>query len=205
MCLVGWSSAAELDARKSAAPSLGRSTFGLWTAEAGDGFNRGAQHLGVAAEIGLGIEALGSSQAHDLALGSLEYGYILTDPLCEDHWLKGNLELLGEVFGGEQYRPDNAFVLGLTPHLRYNFTPGHRWVPFLDIGAGATATDIRNGDLSTKFQFNLQAGVGAHYFLRDHLALTAHFRFLHLSNAGIAEPNLGVNTVNFLIGASWFF
>jgi hypothetical protein len=30
-------------------------------------------------------------------------------------------------------------------------------------------------------------------------------RLFHLSNAGIAKPNLGVNSCVFLIGTSWFF
>jgi len=32
------------------------------------------------------------------------------------------------------------WVVGLTPHLRYNFATGTRWIPFVDGGAGVTAT-----------------------------------------------------------------
>ena len=89
--------------------------------------------------------------------------------------------------------------------LRYDFATRSKWVPFVDFGAGATATGIRNGDLSTIFEFNLQAGLGTHFFLRNDLALTFQYRFIHLSNAGIEFPNVGVNTSNFLLGLSWFF
>jgi hypothetical protein len=75
----------------------------------------------------------------------------------------------------------------------------------VDLGAGVTATDIRSGDISTTFEFNLQAGAGAHYFVAKNLALTAQARFIHFSNAGIKFPNLGVNTITGLIGVSWFF
>jgi hypothetical protein len=88
---------------------------------------------------------------------------MFTDVVGQDHWFRGNWELVGEIFGGEQFHPDAAYFVGGGPHLRYNFAAGHRWVPFLDLGAGATATDIRNSDISTTFEFNLQAGAGAHF------------------------------------------
>jgi lipid A 3-O-deacylase len=121
------------------------------------------------------------------------------------HWYSGNWELLGDLFGGFQYHPDRAYLAGVTPILRYEFATGTRFVPFIDLGAGATLTDIRDGDLSTKFEFNLQYGFGTHYFLRDDLALTAQYRFIHLSNAGISSPNLGVNNNTVYLGLSWFF
>src|SRR5205085_11908698 len=101
--------------------------------------------------------------------------------------------------GGGQYRPEEAYFIGGGPHLRYDFAPGHNWVPFVDLGAGVTATDIRSGDISTTFEFNLQAGAGAHYFVAKNLALTAQARFVHFSNAGIRFPNLHVNTITGLI------
>jgi len=64
---------------------------------------------------------------------------------------------------------------------------------------------IRNGDLGTTFEFNLQAGAGTHFFVQKDLALTFQYRFIHLSNAGMEFPNLGVNTSTFLLGFSWFF
>ena len=96
-------------------------------------------------------------------------------------------------------------MIELTPHLRYNFATGTRWVPFLDIGAGVTATGIGPPDLTGTFEFNLQAIAGVQWFLRDDLALTGDVRLLHMSCAGIHSPNLGVNNVAFMIGITWFF
>ena len=119
--------------------------------------------------------------------------------------LRGNWELLADLFGGYQFHPEGVYFAGLSPHLRYNFATRTRFVPFVDVGAGATATDIREPDLSTTFEFNLQGGGGTHYFLRDDLALTFQWRFIHLSNAGIKYTNLGVNNSTFLLGLSWFW
>jgi hypothetical protein len=55
------------------------------------------------------------------------------------------------------------------------------------------------------FQFNLQGGFGCYYFLKDNLALTLQYRFLHLSNACIELPNMGVNTNIICIGLSRYF
>jgi len=176
----------------------------LWRGTAGDGFPKGTHELDVVAGAGMGVRIL-ENHAHDWVFGALDFGWIFTDVVGQDHWFRGNWELIGEVFGGEQFHPDAAYFVGGGPHLRYDFAPGHRWVPFLDLGAGATATDIRNGDISTTFEFNLQAGAGAHFFLTDHLAMTLQARFIHFSNAGLEFPNLGVNVLTGLVGVSWFF
>jgi len=126
----------------------------------------------------------------------------------EGHWYRGNFEGRLELFGGAQFRPgDDAdgWLVGLTPHLRYNFATGSRWIPFLDVGAGVTATGISQPDLSGTFEFNLQASTGVRWFLRDDLALTGDVRYTHLSCAGIHQPNLGINNVAFFIVMTWFF
>ena len=68
-----------------------------------------------------------------------------------------------------------------------------------------TATSISAPDLSNTFEFNLQATVGAHWFFHDDLALTLEARYLHMSCAGISDPNRGLNAVAGLVGISFFF
>ncbi len=142
---------------------------------------------------------------HDLALVSLSYGHILGLIRGEGHWYRGNWELRGELFTGAEFSPDSAWAVGLTPHLRYNFATGTRWVPFGDIGAGVTATGERSPDLGGTFEFNLQGAAGVHWFVRNHWAVTVEARYLHISSAGLYTPNLGLNTIAGLIGVTWFF
>jgi lipid A 3-O-deacylase len=151
------------------------------------------------------MRVLGTRHTHDWALASVRYGRMLTRVLAPDQWYGGNLELIGSLFGLDQYRAERAYAVGLTPLLRYTFAVGGRVVPFFTVGAGATFTNIRGGDLSTDFEFNLQGGPGIDLFLRDNLALSVEYRFIHLSNASWRTPNLGVNSSNFLVGLSWFF
>jgi len=183
--------------------STPRST--LWEAGVGEGFDKGAEEIGGSVGGGLGMRILGSGHAHDWGLGVAQYGIMLSGVVATDHWYRGNVEFVAQLFGGEQFHPDTAYIVGMTPMLRYNFALGHRVVPFIDAGAGVTFTDIRDGDLSTTTEFNLQLGAGARFFMCDNLALTLQYRFIHLSNAGAASPNLGVNTGSLLLGLAWFF
>jgi hypothetical protein len=151
------------------------------------------------------MAAFGSTLAHDLALVSLTYGHMLGPAHGEGHWYRGNFEWRVELFGGGQYSPESQWFVGLTPHFRYNFATGTRWIPFLDGGAGVTATGIKHPDLGGTFEFNLQPGAGMHWFVRDNLALTGEVKYMHMSCAGIDKPNHGLNDVIGMIGLTWFF
>ena len=178
---------------------------GVWLNGVGEGFRSTAESISLEAGDAAGFAILGGHQRHDLALTSISYGHMLGPVRAEDHWYRGNWELDGELFGGLQYSPSANYVIGLAPHLRYDFATGTRWVPFADVGAGATATGIGAPDLSGTFEFNLQGTVGTHYFIRRNLAVTAEARYLHLSCGGMHSPNLGLNAVAGMIGLTWFF
>jgi hypothetical protein len=177
----------------------------LWPNGVGNGFGAGVQSVSLGAGAGCGVKAFGGRDSHDLALSSLSCGYMWGPVRGEGHWYRGNWELRGEVISGAQFSPTAEWLVGLTPHLRYNFTTGTRWVPYFDAGAGVTATSIGPPDLSHTFEFNLQAAVGVRWFIRDNLALSIEARYLHMSCAGLSTPNLGLNNVNGMVGVSWFF
>ena len=177
----------------------------IWQGDVGDGFRSGAQTFSVETGVALGVQAFGGREVHDLALLSLSYGRMLGNVWGGDHWYRGNWEARAELFGGGQFSPRNAELAGLTPHLRYNFATGTRWVPFADLGAGVTACGIGGPDNSGTFEFNLQANVGTHWFVRDDLAFTVEAGYTHLSCAGMHDPNLGVNTIKGMLGLTWFF
>ena len=184
---------------------LERPPPGLWEEGLGQGFRSSAQTFTVEAGASQGFAILGTRQVHNFGLLSLSYSHMLGRTVAQDHFYKGNWELRGELFGGSQFSPGSDWIVGLTPHLRYNFATGSRFIPFFDLGAGVTATSIGPPDLSNTFEFNLQAAVGCNVFLSDSLALTFDARYLHLSCAGISHPNLGVNGVLGMAGLTFFF
>jgi opacity protein-like surface antigen len=162
-------------------------------------------NVGFALGAGVGLKAMGSEEAHDLAMATLHVGRQLHPGESIPWAFLEHVEIGAELRSGAQYRPDAAYVVGLTPMLRYRFFDASRWTPFLDAGAGVTATDIHHPDLSTTFEFNLQAGIGLEWRWRQNTALVVQARYLHLSNAHIDVPNQGVNSLLFSGGLTWFF
>ena len=207
-----WLSAADaqlpavpIDSATGEVHTLETSNTNIWLNGIGNGFKAGVQSVGFGLGAGDGIQVLGGRQSHDLALASVYYGYMLGSVVGSGHWYRGNWELRGELFSGAQFSPSTESLVGLTPHLRYNFATGSRWIPYADIGAGVSATSIGQPDLSGTFEFNLQAATGVRWFIRDNLALGLEARYLHMSCAGIHPPNLGLNNVNGMLSLTWFF
>src|ERR1700679_1052905 len=181
----------------SIAPPISKpATESIWQNGIGEGFKDGDQSLSLSFGGTDGVRIFGGRDRHDLELNSLSYGYMLGPVEGDGHWYRGNWEMGGELFGGGQFSPSGNWGGGLTPHLRYNFATGTRWIPYIDGGAGVTATTIGPPDLSRNFEFNLQAATGIRWFIRDNVALDIEARYLHMSCAGLHKPNLGLNNVN---------
>jgi len=171
----------------------------------GEGFRPGTETLGFSAGATYGVVIFGGEERHHLSLLSVSYGRMIGDVKGADNWYRGNWELRGEIFGGLQFNSETCWLIGVAPHLRYHFATDAPWVPYLDFGAGITSTGIRAPDLGDSFQFNLQAAFGVNCFVRDDLAVSFEGRYLHLSSAGIHQPNNGVNTIGIFLGMNTFF
>jgi hypothetical protein len=171
----------------------------------GEGFRPDTQSFGLSAGGTYGLAAFGSVQKHDLASMTFSYSHMLGHVVGEGHWYRGNPEFRLELFSGAQFSPSTEWFVGLTPHIRYNFATGTRWIPFGDAGAGVTATGIGPPDLSGIFEFNLQIGGGIQWFVKDNVAITLEGRYVHWSCAGIHQPNLGLNGLTGMLGVSFFF
>jgi len=205
MALITFGLLAPAGLVRGAGQTLSAAEPALGTNGIGGGF-RFAVHT-LSFEMGAvgGVKILGSTQTHNLALASLAYGRMLGPVWGADHWYRGNWELRLELFGGSQFSPSQYYLVGLTPHLRYDFATGTRWIPFLDAGAGVTATDIGSPDLSSTFEFNIQGGAGLHWLVGENWAVTAEVRYLHVSDAEMTSPNNGVNGVMGMVGITRFF
>jgi hypothetical protein len=59
--------------------------------------------------------------------------------------------------------------------------------------------------LGGTFEFNEQVNFGVDWFVRDDIALTFEVGGMHISSAGIHQPNSGLNCVKGMAGISWFF
>jgi len=52
--------------------------------------------------------------------------------------------------------------------------------------------------------FLTHAALGFQFFVKEKRSLTLSTRYEHISNAGLATPNPGINTVQFTVGWHWF-
>jgi hypothetical protein len=196
---------AETNSSRSAEIPLTEARPGIWDGEVGAGFHRSVTHFGVVAGAGPGLKVCGSREANHLALAGISYGKMWGDMWGKDRWWHGNWEWRLELLAGSTFSPSTQYFVGLTPHLRYNFATGTRWIPFADFGTGVSATAVREPNLGGPFQFNTQVSLGMNYFLKDNLALSLEGRAMHVSSAGIYQPNNGMNNVLILAGVNWFF
>jgi len=177
----------------------------IWRSGVGEGFRAGTQVVGLNAGATYGLLIFGGEERHHLALVSVSYGQMIGDVKGAGKWYHGNWEFRAELFGGAQYNSEIRGLAGVTQHIRYHFATGTRFVPYVDIGAGLSVTEIREPDLGGAFQFNEQAIIGVNYFLKDNLSINIATQYLHVSSASIYMPNNGVNTVGCFLGVQWFF
>ncbi|MHB8499656.1 MAG: acyloxyacyl hydrolase [Candidatus Acidiferrales bacterium] len=133
------------------------------------------------------------------------YGWILTVPHGPG-FLRGQFEYAVDVvplFMVVQ-RNGNAYGFGLNPFaLKWNFTKPRRVVPYFELGGGTlfTNTDVPPG--TSRVNFTSGGALGLH-FLQSRYNWSVELRFMHISNAGLASPNPGINTLQLRLGFGRF-
>lgn len=101
--------------------------------------------------------------------------------------------------------PETAFTAGLDLMYRYHFTRNRKFSPFVELGAGVNYVGLDVRELTDKFQFSVQGGVGVRSKVSDHGDVVVSLRWHHFSNAGTRYPNIGLNDSLLMIGYSQYF
>ncbi|RKP49226.1 acyloxyacyl hydrolase [Trinickia fusca] len=145
----------------------------------------------------VGVQIAGGIGRHHVR--AVDLG-LVWDPGCNFWGIGGwHFSLLGEAHVAYWHTNEDAvhndvYAFGAQPMLRFIKDEG-AIRPYVEAGAGVrvlshpTITD--HYTLSTAFQFTELVGVGAQF--GSHQQYQAGFRFQHVSNAGIKEPNPGIN------------
>ncbi len=118
---------------------------------------------------------------------------------------KGLLELVYEPFLSVITEPDLNAEFGLPFFFKYAYPITEKLYPFIEVGTGPYYMTLHTREQSTQFNFVNQGGAGLIYFLKDDLALNVGYRFRHVSNGSIKEPNNGIDANVFLAGVSYYF
>lgn len=135
----------------------------------------------------------------------LRYGWILTDEHLPG-FLRGRFEYAVDAVPVFLiFQPANtAYGVGFDPlGLKWNFRRHGRVSPYLELTGGVVFTnhDVPAGTNTVNFMD--QAALGTHILGPKH-NVSLEVRYMHISNAGLATPNPGVNTVQVRLGIGRF-
>jgi len=136
----------------------------------------------------------------------LGLGVVPWDPIGTS-WYRGQVTLGGEVQFNQYVDPLTTYLTAVTPTVKYTFLASDRLRPYVEAGAGLVWTDLgdRIPEKGSQFNFNLQVGAGLSYFVAPTTSINMSYRLQHVSNAGTAEPNHGIDAGVVLLGISKFF
>src|SRR5580700_5108080 len=135
----------------------------------------------------------------------LRYGWILSGPHLPG-FLRGRFEYAVDavpVFLA--FQPANtAYGAGFDPlGLKWNFERQGRFSPYLELTGGTLFTSHNVPTGTNPVNFTDQAALGVHILGVEH-NLSLELRYMHISNAGLATPNPGINTVQVRLGVGKF-
>ncbi|HKV80160.1 MAG TPA: acyloxyacyl hydrolase [Candidatus Sulfotelmatobacter sp.] len=136
----------------------------------------------------------------------LRFGWVLTDSHLPG-FLRGRFEYAVDavpVFLA--FQPKNtAYGVGFDPlGLKWNFQRHGRISPYLELAGGVLLTSHNVPPGTNTVNFMDQAGLGMHVLGAKH-NVSLELRYMHISNAGLATLNPGINTVQVRLGIGKFF
>ncbi|MDD3295956.1 MAG: acyloxyacyl hydrolase [Candidatus Omnitrophica bacterium] len=118
---------------------------------------------------------------------------------------KGRLEFVLEPFVNAMFEPKANVELGSNFLIEYAFPLTKKFQPYIKGGLGVAWMSQHIEEQATQYNFLPQGALGFHYLIKDNVALSCEFRHRHLSNAGIKDPNKGVDASLYLAGFTFYF
>ena len=160
----------------------------------------------VEAWAGGGRSVPGGTQNTSAFNAGLRYGWIITGPHLPG-FLRGRFEYaIDAVPVFLVFQPANtAYGAGFDPlGLKWNFERHGHISPYLELTGGTLFTNHNVPTGTNTVNFTDQAALGMH-ILGPHHNLALELRYMHISNAGLATPNPGINTVQVRVGFGKFW
>ena len=179
----------------------------------------------VAADVGLSIgtrefEVLGGAFTSEneatfkrprftFEIATARVGWMLNN--ARSGFFFGNEEFLIEAFAGPISQGIGSVTAGGTLLLRHNFSsqPMAFFIPYFQIGTGGVYTDTSEDKvqlaIGAPVEFNLQATLGARWRVNRAWSVNTEFGYRHISNAGLATRNGGVDFVGGILGLGSLF
>ncbi len=119
-------------------------------------------------------------------------------------FVSDHLELYGEATLFVYNRPHAGVSAGLGGLAgRYHLSNHGNWIPYVSLGTGLLWTSLTVPEIDRVFNFQIFYGVGLRRVGARNPGWIFEFRNHHISNAGTAGRNLGVNAATVLAGVEW--
>jgi lipid A 3-O-deacylase len=174
------------------------------SAQEGPGPEEGGHEVQV--WTGGGYSVPGGTSNTGISDFGLRYGWVITGEHLPG-FLRGRFEYV--VDAEPMYlisQPANtAYGVGFNPFgLKWNFARRGRLSPFFELSGGTLFTDHDVPANTNTVNFTSAAALGTHV-LGGKYNWSVELRYLHISNAGLATPNPGLNTVQVRVGVGRFW
>ncbi|HOJ52696.1 MAG TPA: acyloxyacyl hydrolase [Syntrophales bacterium] len=117
----------------------------------------------------------------------------------------GNLSFIFEPQVNPAFSPHTDVELGLGLGLRYIYKWSERLAPYLLGTFGPHFITLQDEDQKNGFLFSTAFEAGLCFYLDNSSFFQLGYRFRHLSNGGLWEPNGGLNSHFLTIGYTWLF
>ena len=119
-------------------------------------------------------------------------------------FLMDRLEMYGEATLFLYHNPEAAVAAGLGGLSgRYYLKDSGRWIPYVHGGSGLLWTSLDVPEIDRIFNFQLFFGIGWRQNRPSGPRLVIELRNHHISNAGTAGENRGINAAMLLTGIEW--
>ena len=134
------------------------------------------------------------------------YGHFLSGMVGEGHWYEGRHELFTELPLHVSVDHDGRVMTGgyLLGSWKFTSLSERGLYPYAFAGGGVLYVDLGLPTMKRRLDFSYQGGTGIQYLLGRDWALTAEYRYHHVSNAGTGEPNEPLNSSKVLFGVTFF-
>jgi opacity protein-like surface antigen len=126
-------------------------------------------------------------------------------PSVEHSSPKDLFEFEIEPFASFVASPDTNAEGGINLLVKYGRFVTEKICLYIEGGTGFIYLSQHTREQGTQFNFADYAGGGAHYFIKDNLAVNIGYRFRHISNCSIDSPNKGIDSNMLIAGISWFY
>jgi hypothetical protein len=167
-----------------------------------------AQHADT--DAGVRVRALAAGWGTAWAFGVPGWGKTISDVRCVAFhpglgwFVTRRTEVFGEAALFIYSRPSRSFAVGpVAVGARHQLRGQGRLRPFVGAGAGLIVTPLDVVELDRAFNGQLFYGGGVRWLRPRGPHWRVEFRNHHISNAGTAGDNLGLNAFMVIVGAEW--